>query len=200
MHVKWAGVVLVVLTVAGVVAVRESGQSRSGTRSADVHAREATERRVAPKAQKRAKGVQVTPACVAASVSLGPDPGSIDFEVKCEPANSPAEGRFVVTRFRFDRRQGPSGIRMVQAGPRIVRPIAGQARGSCLLRRENILCSVRQGIRFRVRGRFWVEPGERCTMGVAIYVVEPPECPGGACRLPFDRRYLTRGHPRGCTQ
>ena len=182
---KWIGVAFgVLMAVAAAIYLAPDGSQSSG--------REAR----AMRGQPQRAAATVEPACDSGSISLGREPGSIDFDVSCGPSNL-EEGRFVVTRYSLDNHQGKSGIRMVQAGPR---GVAGEGKPDvrCYLRKGNVLCAGRHESRHEVHGRLWVDPGEECKKGVAIYVVQSPECPEGACRLSFDIRYLAKGRPGGC--
>lgn len=199
---RTAAVLVACVAVATVVVVVSSGDDSdslsisaksAAVQSGPTHA----ERQGLRSRRQDVDGKTTASACADAAVSLGPDRGAIDFSIACDPAGAGGDTRVVVARYHFDQRPAPSDIAAVQAGPRGPRG-GGRSLEECRLKGGNVLCTFPASEAVKVRGRFWVEPGERCALGVAAYEVEASECPSGACRLSLEVNYLWRGSPQGC--
>ena len=135
--------------------------------------------------------------CDDGDVFLGAAAGSIRFVVRCRSNAGSGVARFSVIRYAFSGGNSGSGIRAVQRRPPVKSKGSRRGFGHCELKRGIVVCRAQAGGRFKVRGRLWVAPRQRCEMGVGI-LVNRPVCRDGECEASEHIVYLARGKPEGC--
>lgn len=135
--------------------------------------------------------------CITGRAFLGKTKGTIGFAVRCwTPVHR--EVGFSLARYSLDGRSSKSGIRHFSRHPTVGGPGAIQIHGACEMFGTVLRCGTASKGWIRILGKIWVDPATRCSMGVALSVIEPSTCKSHVCPTGLVSRSLTSGRPRGC--
>jgi len=149
-----------------------------------------------PRSEGRQRGMT---ACFAAEVAAASNPRAIDFLLKCEAAPRGGEPAVVITRYSPARPDRLNGLLAYRRGPRVVGRGAVTRRGSCTWHQDFLACGPgRIDGPVVLRGRLWVELGDRCRSEVSVVSVAASRCSGGACGGAPRLSQLFQGRPEGC--
>ena len=135
--------------------------------------------------------------CSSGDVSLGSQPGIINFSANCQAPHSGGVVRFDLIRYSVHDPRHP-GILKFSRRPHLTGPGVGGQYGACMLRQNVLGCHARANGRVRVSGKIWVPRARRCAKRIVLEVILPPQCNHEECLAAARVKVLAKGRPRGC--
>jgi hypothetical protein len=141
--------------------------------------------------------------CSQGKVTLGKNPGVINFQAKCQArVKAPAIGgrfSFFISSSPISRHRLLVDIRGFEERPKTYGPGAISPHGRCGIDRGVVSCLALANGAFTIKGRIWVSPSRRCKAGVDFSVVRPSACSATICPFGLGLRGLAEGRPQGCS-
>lgn len=136
--------------------------------------------------------------CTRGEISLGSEPGIINFVAFCDARASGDRVGFDFERYSLSDLSSGTGIETFSHRPSLAGTGAVGRYGVCILRRDVLGCHAQANGPVRISGKVLVPAEGRCSKRVSLITIKLPPCFHGECIGAPKTIVLVKGRPRGC--